>query len=66
MSGAVFAEISNRMTGVDLSAKMLDLVEKRGMYTRLAHADINQAPNQNQEKFDLILSADDFCLHRGP
>lgn len=60
LCGKLFSRISDHMVGVDLSQGMLDMAERRGVYTRLMRADINHVLSQSDYKYDLILSADVF------
>ena len=48
------------LTGVDLSAGMLDRARALGVYDRLAHADIVEFLAASEERFDLVLAADVF------
>lgn len=49
-----------RLSGVDLSARMLDKARELGVYDRLTHADIVEFLAANEERFDLVLAADVF------
>lgn len=51
---------SRSLTGVDLSEKMLDKARERGLYDRLACADIGDFLAQGADAFDLIVAADVF------
>jgi predicted TPR repeat methyltransferase len=51
---------SRSLTGVDLSEKMLDKARERGLYDRLACADIGDYLAENADAFDLIVAADVF------
>ena len=48
------------LTGVDLSARMLDKARALGVYDRLVHADIAEFLAASDERFDLVLAADVF------
>jgi predicted TPR repeat methyltransferase len=48
------------LTGVDLSDKMLDKARARGLYDRLACADIGAFLAQEDTQFDLVVAADVF------
>jgi len=48
------------LTGVDLSARMLDKARALGVYDRLAHADIVEFLAASDDRFDLVLAADVF------
>ena len=49
-----------RLTGVDLSARMLEKARALGVYDRLEQADIARFLNATDERYDLILAADVF------
>ncbi len=49
-----------RLTGVDLSARMIEKARSLGVYDRLAHADIVEFLAQGDERWDLVLAADVF------
>ena len=48
------------LTGVDLSARMLEKARALGVYDRLAHADIVEFLAASPDRFDLVLAADVF------
>ena len=48
------------LTGVDLSAAMLEKAKQRGIYTKLEQSDILSFLPQHRDFFDLIISADVF------
>jgi predicted TPR repeat methyltransferase len=50
--------LAKRLTGVDLSEKMLDKAREAGMYNELACADIVDWLRQREEGWDLVLAAD--------
>jgi predicted TPR repeat methyltransferase len=49
-----------RLTGVDLSARMLEKARALGVYDHLAHADIVAFLAGADERYDLVLAADVF------
>ncbi|MEO8312523.1 MAG: methyltransferase domain-containing protein [Caldimonas sp.] len=49
-----------RLTGVDLSARMIEKARALDVYDRLAHADIVEFLAQSDERWDLVLAADVF------
>jgi predicted TPR repeat methyltransferase len=51
---------SQSLTGIDLSAKMLDKASERGLYDRLECADIGEFLAASTDNFDLIVAADVF------
>jgi predicted TPR repeat methyltransferase len=59
--GLALAEKTANLVGVDLSAKMLEKAQARGLYQRLVCADILSTMRQEPEgSYDLIVSADVF------
>lgn len=52
--------LADRLTGVDLSAGMLDQAHALGLYDELAQADAAGYLQATKERFDLILAADVF------
>jgi predicted TPR repeat methyltransferase len=50
--------MAKRLTGVDLSEKMLDRARATGMYDELACADIVDWLGRREEQWDLVLAAD--------
>ena len=50
----------DRLTGVDLSSRMLDRARSLGLYDRLDHADIAPWLAACDERFDLVIAADVF------
>ena len=58
LCGPLFRPLANSMTGVDLSAKMLEHAAKRGVYDELATEDLTSFLERSPAKFDLIVAAD--------
>ncbi len=59
--GAAAGRLANRLTGVDLSARMLDRARARGGYDRLVAADIESfLCDEPAERYDLVAAADVF------
>jgi predicted TPR repeat methyltransferase len=56
----LLAPIADRLTGVDLSAQMLEKARALGLYQRLEQADIVQHLRGAQERHDLVTAADVF------
>ncbi|CAN5673207.1 hypothetical protein BH11PSE8_BH11PSE8_17370 [soil metagenome] len=52
--------LADRLTGIDLSAGMLDQAHALGLYDELAQADAAAYLQATDERFDLILAADVF------
>ena len=52
--------MARTLTGVDLSARMLDQARARGVYDRLIHGDLLEALNPEAGAFHLILAGDVF------
>lgn len=60
LCGPLVRPMVQRLTGVDLSARMLDKARALGAYDRLDHADVVQFMRAAEENFDLLLAADVF------
>lgn len=58
LSGVCLREISQQLTGVDLSEKMLSEARKKELYDTLIHAELVDFLKQSTEQYDLIVSAD--------
>src|SRR6185312_13721945 len=56
--GAVFRDIADRLTGIDLSPKMARIAENKKIYDRLLIGDIAHSLNKLGEYFDLFALAD--------
>ena len=52
--------MAERLTGVDLSARMIDKARSLGVYDRLEQADIVEFLDGSDERWDLVLAADVF------
>jgi predicted TPR repeat methyltransferase len=62
LCGLLLKPYARRLTGVDLSANMLALAERRGLYDELAQAELVaflQAANPGA--YDVVVSADTLC-----
>ena len=60
ISGAMIKPRAAELTGIDLSAEMLELARARTIYDRLEQSEITQWLDQGDSLFDLIMSCD--CL----
>ena len=60
MCGQEFWSMATRMTGVDLSSKMLGQAARKGVYDHIAQGDIVEFLNKSSEFFDLFIAADVF------
>ncbi len=58
LSGAAFKRLANTLSGVDLSAAMIEQARKRNIYDRLAVANLQSALIWIKEQFDLVLACD--------
>lgn len=58
LSGIILREISQHLTGVDLSPKMLDHAREKVVYDELIEAELITYLTQNQTTYDLIAAAD--------
>ncbi len=60
LTGAVFARLARRLDGVDLSPRMIEQASARGVYDRLAVADLEAVLAEEGVLYDLVLAADTF------
>lgn len=60
LSGIEFRAISDRLSGIDLSPKMLERAREKKIYDSLQVADIVELLNETNEKYDLFIAADVF------
>lgn len=60
LSGLAFADIAEKLIGVDLSEKMLALAKQKNIYNELIQADLIQALKKYDQAFDLLLASDTF------
>lgn len=60
LSGAAFADISSKITGIDIAARMLSIAEEKKIYHNLINAEIVEALDALDEKFDLFIATDVF------
>jgi predicted TPR repeat methyltransferase len=60
LCGVLFKPLAASLSGVDLSPKMIERAQERGLYDHLAVADITAALSKYQAAFDLLLAADVF------
>lgn len=58
LSGLAFHSLIDRLTGIDLSPKMIELAKKRNVYNSLHVGDIVELLNQSNEKYDLFIATD--------
>ena len=55
-----FRSMADRMTGVDLSFKMLEKAQKKNLYNRLYHDGLEEFIANSNRRYDLVLAADVF------
>lgn len=60
LCGALLRPLADRLTGVDLSAAMLDKARALGVYDELRHADLLEFLGEGDGAFDVVLAADVF------
>lgn len=60
LSGTAFSEFCERLTGVDLSQKMLEKAKSKEIYTRLECEDVLVYLDRESENYDLFLATDLF------
>lgn len=58
LCGPLIKDFASQLTGIDLSAKMLQRAEKRGCYHELAHSELVAWIAGQTAAYDLIISAD--------
>lgn len=60
MSGAAFKPYTARISGVDLSSKMIAAARNKAIYDALFEEDLVEHLSRNDELFDLVLATDVF------
>lgn len=60
LSGLAFHDLADKLTGVDLAAKMLEKAESKNIYDKLHKDDIVSFLNGTEDIFDLIIATDVF------
>lgn len=60
LCGPLFRDLAARLTGIDLSAKMIDKARERLVYDELYVSDITAAMHAPGAAYDLIIAADVF------
>ena len=60
LTGTAFADIARQLDGVDLSPRMVACARARGLYRRLAVADLEAALSEDGPSYDVIVAADTF------
>ncbi len=58
LSGLAFHDISDHLTGVDLSEKMIDAAKKKEIYNRLVVDEIDHFLVNEDERYNLLIAAD--------
>lgn len=58
LAGIIFRPLCNRLTGVDLSEKMVAVAAEKEVYDTLVTADVVQFLLQGNTQYDLIIAAD--------
>ena len=58
LSGLAFRSLARQITGIDLSAKMLEQAREKGIYHDLHRSGIVEALAANETAFDLFVAAD--------
>lgn len=58
LSGVAFGPVAKGITGIDLSARMLEKAQMTGAYEMLVEGDIEDLPAECDGPFDLIVAAD--------
>ena len=60
LSGMEFRSVSDRLTGLDISPKMLQVAKNKKIYDAIQHVDIVDYLNITNEKYDLFIATDVF------
>ena len=60
LMGELLKPHASELTGVDLSIKMLEIAESKGIYDKLLQADANDFLSTCEHRFDLVVSTDVF------
>lgn len=58
LCGDVLKEFSKHLIGVDISSKMLEIAQNKGVYERLVSKDILEFLQEDKNKYDLIVCLD--------
>lgn len=61
LCGPALRRYAQTLSGIDLSAKMLERAAQRGSYDRLSHGELTAHLAASADAFDLVISADTFC-----
>lgn len=61
LCGPALRPHAETLVGVDLSGKMLDKAQRRGLYDRLDRAELTAYLSARAEAYDLVVSADTLC-----
>ncbi len=61
LDAAALKPYARTLTGVDKSAKMLEIAKERGLYDDLCKSDIVSFLNDHPNSYDLIAASDVFC-----
>ena len=60
LAGTEFREMAARLSGIDISPKMIEEAEKKDIYDVLVVGDIMEFLNNTSERYDLFIAADVF------
>jgi predicted TPR repeat methyltransferase len=60
LSGEAFQDLTEKLIGLDLSSKMLEVAAKKGLYDSLHETDICSFLRESDVLFDLFIAADVF------
>lgn len=60
LSGAAFADIAEKITGIDIATRMLSIAEEKKIYQNLIEGEIVEVLDSLNEKFDLFIATDVF------
>jgi predicted TPR repeat methyltransferase len=60
LCGPLFRDIASRLTGIDLSGKMIEKARERRVYDELFQTDVTAALNASETFWDLVIATDVF------
>jgi len=58
LAGLEFREMSDRLTGIDISASMIGVARGKNVYDRLCHGGVSKVLDELNEEVDLFVAAD--------
>ncbi len=65
LCGSALRPYARRLVGVDLSSRMLDKAQQRGLYDELIVAELTEYMSGSWQRYDLIICVDTLCYFGG-